>query len=90
MEPMWFFDDSEDLEAWREFRERAGEMELKHLATRKELFEAEAALRANPVDPQFAIRVDELRKRLAELDRQAPWISLDYPLEVLLWGVPHG
>ncbi len=90
MDPMWFFDESESLEAWQEFRKEAGEIEQKYLATRKALADAEAALRASPADPQLVARVEELKQQLAELDRQAPWISSDYPMEVLLWGVPHG
>jgi polyhydroxyalkanoate synthesis regulator phasin len=90
MEPMWFFDESEDLASWQEFRKQAEEIEEKHLAARKALADAEAALRANPADRQLTARVEELKKQLAELERQAPWISFDYPMEVLLWGVPHG
>jgi polyhydroxyalkanoate synthesis regulator phasin len=89
MDPKRFFDESEDLEAWQEFRKQAGEIEQKHLETRQALAQAETALRANPTDLELAGRVEELKKRLAELDRQAPWISSAYPLEAFLKGAPH-
>jgi len=90
MEPMWFFDELDDLDAWQEFRKEAVGIEAKHLAVRKALAEAQAALRSDPNNSELAGRVENLEKELAELDRQAPWISAGYPIEVLLWGVPHG
>ena len=88
MEAMWFYD--EEGEEWANFRKEAQDVEKEHLAIRVALRDAEAALRGDPGSEQLQARIEELKKRLEELARQAPWISSDVPVEVLLWGVPHG
>lgn len=90
MDPMWFYDEAGDLEEWRTFRERALPLEQEHLQVRVALRDAGAALSADSANEDLQARVAELKKRLADLDRQAPWISSEVPVEVLLWGVPHG
>jgi hypothetical protein len=87
-EPMWFYDEPEEL--WRTFREEARGIEREHLEIRVGLRDAELALRTKPEDEYLKARVKYLRKRLEELEKQAPWISAEVPIEVLLWGVPHG
>jgi len=90
MEMMWFYD--EPPEEFKAFRKEALRLEKEHLEVRIALRDGEAALRADPGNPELQTRVEDLKKRLAELDRQAPWISspADMPLELALWGVPHG
>jgi hypothetical protein len=87
---MFFFDEAGDLEEYQTFRKQDQPLELVHLELRVALKEAEGSLRVHPGDREAQTRVDELKRKLAELDRQAPWITLDYPLEYLLWGPPHG
>jgi hypothetical protein len=41
-------------------------------------------------DPELHTKVAELKKKLQGLEEQAPWLTFDYPLEILLWGPPHG
>ncbi len=72
------------------FRREAHSLENKHLQLRVALRDAEAALRSEPENEELKLRVEQLKKRLEELDRQAPWISYLVPLEVLLWTDPHG
>lgn len=88
MEPMWFYD--EELPEWYEFREQAQQLEQEYLALRTALRDAESSLRSSPGDEHITARIDELKTKLAEVEKQAPWISADAPVEVLLWGVPHG
>ncbi len=90
MEAMWFYD--EQPEEFKSFRQEALALEKAHLETRVALREAEAARRADPKNEDLETRVAELKKHLKELDRQAPWISSssDMPVELALWGVPHG
>ncbi len=83
MDPMWFYDELEGLEEWQTFREAALPLEKEHLEIRVALRDAEAALRADPGN-------EDLKARLEELDRQAPWISSAVAMEIALWGVPHG
>ena len=87
-EPMWFYDEPEEF--WQAFRQEGRGIEREHLEIRTALRDAEMALRTNPEDEYLKARAKYLRKRLEELDKQAPWISSDVPTEVLLWGVPHG
>ena len=87
-EPMWFFD--EEGEEWQNFRKEAQDIEQEHLRLRVALRDAEAALRTDPGSEDLQARVQELKKKLEEMEKKAPWISAEYPLEVLLWGVPHG
>lgn len=90
MDSMWFYD--EHPEEYLTFRQEALRLEREHLEVRVALRDAEADLRADPENEGLQARVAEVKERLAELDRQAPWISLykDMPLELALWGVPHG
>jgi len=87
---MFFFDDAEDLEEYQAFRKKDQPLELVHLELRVALKEAESFLGAHPEDREAETKVGELKRKLAELERQAPWITLDYPLEFLLWCPPHG
>lgn len=87
-EPMWFYDEPEEL--WREFRRDAGRVEREYLEIRVALRDAEAGLRVRPEDEYSIAQVKYLRRRLEELEKLAHWLSVDYPKEVLLWGVPHG
>ena len=87
---MFFFDDADELLEYQIFRQKDQPLLLEYEKIRKALHEAEAALRAHPEDQARQTLVAELQKRLAELERQAPWLTLDYPIEYLLWGPPHG
>lgn len=87
-DPMWFYDEPEEL--WTEFRREAAQIEREYLELRTALRDAKAALLASPGDPGGKARVEYLGKRLSDLEKLAPWLSLETPVEVLLWGVPHG
>lgn len=87
MSIMWFYDDVP--EEYRAFRQEAERLEQEHLETRKALQKAEETLRAEPENALLQTRVAELQNKLAELDKQAPWISQGGMREFLLWGSPH-
>lgn len=87
-EPMWFYDEPEEL--WRDFRRETRHVEREYLEIRVALRDAEMTLRANREDEYLKARVKYLRKRLEDLESKAPWLSSDTPWEILLWGVPHG
>ncbi len=90
MSSMWFYDDPEEWEKWRALQEEAMHIEKEHLEVRVALRDTESALRADPGNEHLQARVVELKRRLDELERQAPWISSVFPYEITLWGVPHG
>lgn len=87
-EPMWFYDEAD--EQWHTFRKEARHVEREYLELRVMLRDAEDARRSNPEDEYLKARARYLRKRVEDLEKQAPWIAADVPVEVLLWGVPHG
>lgn len=87
-DPMWFYDEPEEL--WQAFRKETQPLEREYLEIRVLLRDAEIALRAEAGNEHLQARVKYLRKRLGELEKNAPWIAADTPWEVLLWGVPHG
>lgn len=73
-------------EEWQAFRRMAQPLENEHLELRVLLRDAEAALRGNPEDEYLKTRVAYLKKRLEELEKNAPWISSGASWEILLWG----
>jgi hypothetical protein len=87
---MWFYDEAGELEEYQAFKKDALRFEKEHHETRLALREAEASLKGDPDNTELKARVDSLNKTLEELERLAPWITYDYPVEVLLWGAPHG
>lgn len=87
---MWLFEEDEDWEEWRTFRDQAHGLEEEHLRIRTALQEAEQALRSDPDNQALRARVEELEGQLRDLEQRAPWISWPHAVEVLLWGVPHG
>jgi ATP-dependent exoDNAse (exonuclease V) beta subunit len=87
---MFFFNEAGELEEYQTLRRQDQPVELEYEKIRKALHESEAALRAHPEDKARQTLVAELQKRLAALERQAPWLNFDYPVEYLLWGPPHG
>ena len=75
-----------EAEEWQAFRKMAQPLETEHLELRVLLRDAETALGANPEDEKLKARVKYLKKRLEELEKKAPWINSDAPLEIQLWG----
>lgn len=86
-EPIGFYGQARAPKEWRSFRKEVLSLEREHLQLRLALRDAEESLHADPRDEALKARVDELKKNLEELERQAPWISTDVPVEMALWGV---
>ena len=87
---MFFFDEAGELEEYQTFRRQDQPLDLGYEKTRRALYAAKEVLREHPQDTERAARVAELQERLAALERQAPWLNLEYPVAYLLWGPPHG
>ncbi|MFB3815297.1 MAG: hypothetical protein ACE14L_14420 [Terriglobales bacterium] len=90
MDPMYFMDEDDDLRQMLEMRQRSHPLEQEHLETRVALRDAEAALNTYPDDEQLKTRVKQLQQKLDEINRKAPWISAEHPVELWLFGAPHG
>jgi hypothetical protein len=87
-EPMWFYDDPG--EEWYVFRKETGQVEREYLELRQALRDAELALQSDPGGESLTSRVNYLRTRVEGLEREHRWIATEVPIEMLLWGVPHG
>ena len=87
---MFFYDEYEYLEEYRRFREQDQPLISEYERLHRSLRQAEAALKGQPRDQEKAARVAQLQEELEALEQRAPWLKLDYPLEYLLWGPPHG
>jgi hypothetical protein len=90
MDPMYFLDDDDDLRQIHEMRLLRHQLEQEHLEIRVALRDAEAALNAKPGDEQRKQQVEQLQRKLDEINRKAPWISAEHPVELWLFGSPHG
>jgi len=86
-DPMWFFDDPP--EDYKYFRKKAIPLEREYLELRTILRDAEKALRAEPEDEYNQTKVRYLKKRLKDLEEQAPWLVSGLMVEYGLWGTPH-
>jgi len=87
---MFFFDEADELEEYRIFRRQDQPLELEYEKLRRALRDAETALGVNPGDAALAGKEAEIKDRLEALEKRAPWLNYDYPVEYLLWGPPHG
>jgi hypothetical protein len=87
---MWFFDEAEEMEEYRLFRQEVRGVEKEYLEIRVLLRDSEAALRGDPENEHLKARVKYLRWRLEDLERQFPWISSPIAKEIALWAPPHG
>lgn len=84
---MWFFDEAP--EDYKNFRKKALPVEKEYLELRVLLRDAEEALRDDPEDEYNQAKVRYLKKRLKDLEEQAPWLVSGLLQEYGLWGVPH-
>jgi hypothetical protein len=86
-DPMWFFDDPP--EDYKYFRKKAVPLEREYLEIRTILRDAEKALLAKPENENNQAKVRYLKKRLKDLEEQAPWLVSGLMIEYGLWGGPH-
>ena len=86
----FFFEEAGELEEYQTFRRQDQPLELECEKIRVVPRDAEEALRVNPEDKQMETKVAELKEKLAALERRAPWLNYDYPVEYLLWGPRPG
>ena len=87
---MWFYDEAGEMEAFQALRKEIRSLEKEYLELRKLLSNAEQALRSDPDSQYLKAKVLYLKKRINDLDKKAPRLSSDVPLEYALWGPPHG
>jgi len=81
---MWLF--LTDLEQYEKFKQEDRPLEMVHLKIRTLIRDITAALRTDPENQELQERLRQLQEDLADLERRAPWIVADYPVEMALWG----
>jgi len=87
---MWFYDDAEEVEEFQLFWKESRQLEKEYLEIRVALRDAATALLARPEDEGLNARARYLSRRAKDLERQFPWLSAEAPVELALWGTPHG
>lgn len=87
---MWFYDEAGEMKDFQDLRKDIRRLEKEYLEIRTLLRDSEEALRADPDSEYFQAKVKYLKKRLKDLEKLAPRLSSDVPLEIALWGTPHG
>jgi polyhydroxyalkanoate synthesis regulator phasin len=87
---MYLYDDASEMEEFRIYQQEVRRVEKEFLEIRILLRDAEEASRADPGNEYNEAKVKYLRKRLRDLENQAPRLASDHPLEIALWAPPHG
>jgi len=81
---MWRF--LVDLEQYEKFKQEDQPLEMVHLKIRTLIRDITVALRKEPENQELQERLRQLQEDLADLERRAPWIVADHPIELALWG----
>ena len=87
---MWLYDDAQDMEEFQILRREIKRLEKEYLDLRIQLRDTEADLRSDPDSEYLQAKVKYLSKRLKDLEKKGPRLAADYPLEIALFGPPHG
>lgn len=87
---MWLYDDAQDMEEFQALRREVKRFEKEFLDLRIQLRDTETNLRSDPDNEYLKAKVKYLNKRLRDLEKKAPRLSADHPLEIALFAPPHG
>ena len=87
---MWMYDDAHEMEEFQILRGEVKLIEREYLELRVLLRDAEADLRSDPDSEYLNAKVAYLTKRVKDLEKKGPRFAADYPLEIALFGPPHG
>jgi len=87
---MWLYDDAQDMEEFQILRGEIKRLEKEYLDLRIQLRDTEVDLRSDPDSEYLQAKVKYLSKRLKDLEKKGPRLAADYPLEIALFGPPHG
>ena len=87
---MWIYDDCKENEHFQNLRNEVKLIEREYLELRVLLRDAETALRSDPDSEYLNAKVTYLKKRVKDLEKKAPRLAAEYPLEISLFGAPHG
>jgi hypothetical protein len=90
MSIMWFYDEAGEWSEYQDLRQAVRSLEGEYLEIRILLRDADKALRLDPDNDYLKAKINYLSKRLLDLEKKAPRLSSDIPLEIALFSPPHG
>ena len=79
-----------ELEHYERFKQEDRPLELLHLKIRTLIRDLSAALAQDPENQALRERLRHLQEEKVDLERRAPWIVADFPIEMKLWGPGAG
>ena len=87
---MWLYDDCKEMQEFQTLRKEVKRLEREYLDLRIQLRDTEVDLRSDPDNEYLNAKVTYLNKRLRDIEKKGPRLAADYPLEISLFGPPHG
>lgn len=87
---MWIYDDAQVTEEFQLLRGEIKRLEKEYVDLRVQLRDTETARRSDPDNEYLEAKVKYLNKRLKDIEKKGPRLAADYPLEIALFGPPHG
>jgi len=87
---MWMYDDILEEQGFHNLREEVKTLEKEYLDLRVQLRDTETKLGLDPNDEYLKAKVKYLSKRVKHIEGKGPRLAADYPLEMSLFGAPHG
>jgi len=87
---MWLYDDCNEMQEFQTLRKEVKRLESEYLDLRIQLRDTEVDLRSDPDNEYLNAKVTYLNKRLRDIEKKGPRLAADYPLEISLFGPPHG
>jgi hypothetical protein len=74
-----------ELEQFERFKQEDRPLESVHLKLRTLIRDITAALRMAPENQELQEHLRHLQEEMADLERRAPWIVADFPVELTFW-----
>ncbi|MGA7146632.1 MAG: hypothetical protein WBY47_19165 [Desulfobacterales bacterium] len=87
---MWLYDDIPEIKDFQALRLEIKRLEKEYLELRTLLRDAEAGLRSDSDNEYLRAKVKYLNKRIKDIEKKGPRLADDHPLEISLFGPPHG
>jgi hypothetical protein len=87
---MWLYDDVQEMQDFQALRLEIKRLEKEYLELRTLLRDAEAGLRSDSDNEYLRAKVKYLNKRIKDIEKKGPRLADDHPLEISLFGPPHG
>jgi hypothetical protein len=81
---------SRELEQYKKFKIEDQPLEMIYLRLRTLIKKTEEKLIVTPGNQEVRDQLRKLEEERDELERRAPWLTADYPVEMTLWGPGSG